>query len=189
VQTGQISTGTLTAEPRTGELVTKRSIVSLTCLAIIMILPVWFGVPDWPHLLSIEYVEQYASKLDGQIIAVEYNGDIKIVIYQTLLSCIPDSCDCNERWGTIEVENIVVSECHGDQCFMKCQPLDPRTFGGWDSLRLVGTLEVEYWNEQATSIKLADIDIEASQQLVDGVWRPIQLETGVFTVPADIEQW
>jgi hypothetical protein len=52
---------------------------------------------------------------------------------------------------------------------MSCDPFDPRQA---EAFMLVGTLR--HQDGQYESVALEEIDVEASRQLVDGEWQPIE---------------
>jgi len=67
--------------------------------------------------------------------------------------------------------------CRGDECQMTCTPFDPTLA---EAFELVGTLKVVSRDGSREELRLEDLDLEASRQLVDGEW--VSIETGSFTV-------
>ena len=149
------------------------------------------GISDRP--LSVYEVWQWAEELGGQVIRVR--GKANFITWMTALLCCPPSCDCNETEGmlwlvsenptrvnidcaTVDFIDIDTPDCQGNECSLTCTPFYP---GEIEAFEFTGTLRIDYLRGHPCYLQLINVDLPASQQLVNGVWGPIP--TGTFTVP------
>jgi hypothetical protein len=134
---------------------------------------------------TVRDVSENALSLADQQIRVR--GQNWFVSSVTLVDCDPPRCDCNQSKGQLflseegrapgEMISVPQLFCRGDECHMTCTPFDPTLA---EAFELVGTLRVISQNENHKELRLEDLDLEASRQLVNGEWIPI--ETGSFTI-------
>lgn len=134
---------------------------------------VWRAAQE-PAFLSVQQVIDNRDALSGQRIRVRgpLSGSSETV---QGVECEPFRCSC----ATVLIEHyldgfLVVSQCVGNLCTLKCSPLGPDLMG--QQLELVGTLSLV-----GTRLDLTDIDFAQSRHLVEGTWVP--LSGGEFVVP------
>jgi hypothetical protein len=148
-----------------------------------------------PVVLKVEDVLDNKELWLGK--RVRLRGKLGLALSKTLQLCDPPTCDCNattldvnlfpESGGELLPENDGIDYveldfgpthlCKGDECAILCAPIHPQSA---EYFEFLGNLFVRNDNGQPISIKLTDIDIHASRQLVDGKWESIP--TGEFTV-------
>lgn len=162
---------------------------------LVIILAVWIipmaGNSNRP--LSVYEVWLRAEELEGQVIRVRGKAEFSIMHSQVL--CCPPRCDCNLTDGWLELvsENpnrvnidcsvvdsieIEAPNCAGDECSLTCTPFYP---GEIEAFEFSGQLSVYYLRGHPCDLQLINVDLSASQQLVNGAWEPIP--TGTFTIP------
>jgi hypothetical protein len=175
-----------------------RQVIGLTLVALLLVgcvaltatpTPVGIVVTTTPgqetSYLTVRDVSENALSLADQQIRVR--GQNWFVSSVTLVDCDPPRCDCNRSEGLLflseegrtpgEMISVPQVLCRGDECQMTCTPFDP-TLG--EAFEIMGTLKVVFRNGSHEELRLEDLDLEASRQLVDGEWIPI--ETGSFTI-------
>lgn len=147
-----------------------------------------------PNYLTVPEVWEDAPSLAGEQIRVR--GWKRFYHSVTVQLCQPPSCDCNQSKGYLELleeglpseddryfsmSKIVIPgsslDCRGNECYMVCTPFDPTCA---EAFEFVGRLRIAEWNENNKQLWLEDLDLEASRQLIDEEWVPIQ--TGRFTI-------
>ncbi len=139
--------------------------------------------------LTVTEAFQRAKLLEGKQVRVRGYGFFNVM--RTNKVCTPASCDCNtthghlvlfeetgswQNWGVLDKIFISASSlsCQGDECSMECIHFDPTIAKEFE---FAGTLVDR---DDFKILYLEDIDLEASRQLIDDEWIPI--ETGRFTV-------
>lgn len=145
--------------------------------------------------LSVTQVWENARSFDGERICVR--GKAEYSIAMTLVLCCPPHCDCNNTWGeltlvseeqttynprvsAIDYISLDTLTCEGNECSISCSPFNPSDV---DYFEFVGTLTVSERNGEPAWLKLTDLDISTSRQLVDGEWGAIPTGTFVKTLP------
>lgn len=151
--------------------------------------------PSNDRCFSVTHVWENARSFDGERICVR--GKAEYSIAMTLVLCCPPHCDCNDTWGELRLvseeqttHNPKVSLvdyisldtpiCKGNECSISCSPFDPSDV---DYFEFVGTLTVSNHNGEPAWLKLTDLDISTSRQLIDEEWGPIPTGTFVKTLP------
>jgi hypothetical protein len=146
--------------------------------------------------LTVPEVWEDAPSLAGQ--RVRIRGWKWFMHTVTLQRCVPASCDCNQSKGYLwlleerlapgdepyrypGMRKIIVQDpsldCRGNVCYIVCTPFDPTSA---EAFELAGRLRISSWDEQYKELRLEDLDVATSQQLIDEKWVP--LETGQFTI-------
>jgi len=133
-----------------------------------------------------------ARMLEGKRICI--TGKASTYVSQTLLLCDPPSCNCNQSSAGLTlvsedkviyndrvniVDEVVISQlvCSGNECTMTCVPFNP--FAA-ERFQFTGQLSITYLSDgRMAQLKLTDLDLPVSRQLVNGNWQPIP--TGSFT--------
>ena len=150
-----------------------------------------------PEYLTVSEVWERRSELNGQRITVR--GFVAYIeIYQTLLDCFPQRCDCNEtraytialtdkeklgnyRRGFREkgaVIEIDILDCYGNECYLSCEPINPYSSKEYE---FNGVLRVQ---ENPPILQLDEIHLGSSRMRPQWFWEPIP--TGVFEIDLEL---